>query len=227
MSFDVKEAWRRIQGMPQFQIAPVIKRLWHDPVWSKVIATGITAGVTALIGLVWYLWGDLDVNYANKQNAAEPLTLESLFEGAFPDIINSDFKYDLHAKNTSTNLNTIVPIRFRLYRDFTSHSEFLSIYLPLFHDARLPIYDIILRLRDQAIAIREQMHSDHIIDFGQPGASYEESTDLVFSGRVFLYTLNPLNPVQIGELVKWYEQKGLYLEIRGMDYWTFHNSTAK
>jgi hypothetical protein len=37
-------------AMPQ--TASILNRLWRDPVWSKVIATGITAGIGALA--VWY-----------------------------------------------------------------------------------------------------------------------------------------------------------------------------
>jgi uncharacterized protein YjbI with pentapeptide repeats len=43
------------QAMPQFpKTASILNRLWRDPVWSKVIATGITAGIGTLLG-VWYL----------------------------------------------------------------------------------------------------------------------------------------------------------------------------
>jgi hypothetical protein len=74
---------------------------------------------------------------------------------------------------------------------------------------------------------REQMHAAIVMGQSQPGVPYSESTELIFSGRVFVYTTNRLNPVQIGDLVKWYQQSGLYLEIRGTDYLAFKRSTAK
>jgi uncharacterized protein YjbI with pentapeptide repeats len=42
--------------MPQFpKTASILNRLWRDPVWSKVIATGITAAIGAIGALlVWY-----------------------------------------------------------------------------------------------------------------------------------------------------------------------------
>jgi hypothetical protein len=64
MSIDLPKAWkwlreglhslgRKQQAMPQFfKTASILNRLWRDPVWSKVIATGITAGIGALV--VWY-----------------------------------------------------------------------------------------------------------------------------------------------------------------------------
>jgi hypothetical protein len=62
MSIDLRKVWQWLcerlhsvdlkqQAMPQFpKTASILNRLWRDPVWSKVIATGITAG----IGVVWY-----------------------------------------------------------------------------------------------------------------------------------------------------------------------------
>lgn len=60
MSIDLLKAWKWLrhslrpkqQAMPHFlKTASALNRLWRDPVWSKVIATGITAGIAAL---VWY-----------------------------------------------------------------------------------------------------------------------------------------------------------------------------
>jgi len=77
MSIDLPKAWkwlrerlhslgRKQQAMPQLpKTASILNRLWRDPVWSKVIATGITA----LIGsaLVWYFQVGL-----RTQNAPPP-----------------------------------------------------------------------------------------------------------------------------------------------------------
>jgi hypothetical protein len=96
MSFDVKEAWRCIRGMPQFQIAPVIKRLWHDPVWSKVIATGITA----LIGLVWYFWADLNGNQALLHAPKQAATVSSAVESRFQSqATQGNFCFDYSQNN--------------------------------------------------------------------------------------------------------------------------------
>jgi len=63
ISIDLVKVWNwlrergralgRRQAMPQFpKTASILNRLWRDPVWSKVIATGITASIGA--ALVWY-----------------------------------------------------------------------------------------------------------------------------------------------------------------------------
>jgi len=65
MSIDLLKSWKWLReglrslgrkqqrAMLQFpKTASILNLLWRDPVWSKVIATGITAGIGAL--LVWY-----------------------------------------------------------------------------------------------------------------------------------------------------------------------------
>jgi hypothetical protein len=157
---------------------------------------------------------------SNKPSAPPSLTLEYLFEHDSP-LGSFERKYDLGVKDPTTNLDTTVTLRVRLYYDFTSHSEFLSVYIPQFKDARLKPYDFITTIRDDLIKEREQMQTSIVMGQAQPGVPYSESTELVFSGRVFIYMTNPLNPVEMGDLVRWYQQRGLYLEIRGMDYLTF------
>ena len=34
----------------------LVRRVWHDPVWSTVIATGIVAALTALVGVHFDWW---------------------------------------------------------------------------------------------------------------------------------------------------------------------------
>jgi hypothetical protein len=220
-----------------------MKQIWNDPVWSKVISVGIISifslispwvfglykyrgpiiGMvicsTGFIGcLLWYF-------ASNAPSSSESLTLQYLFEHDFP-LGSMQRQYDLRVKNTQTNLDVIVPVSIRLYYDFVSHSEFLSAYMPQFHDARLNPADIIANFREQLVDIQKQMHSSVVMGQSQPGLPYSESSELIFSGRVFLYTTNPLNPVQIGDLMKWYQQSGLYLEIRGLDYWTTKKATG-
>ncbi len=48
---------------------------------------------------------------------------------------------------------------------------------------------------------------------------YNDSKDMKFSGRVFIYTAHPYTVIQLGELMQWYQEAGMALEIRGLDYW--------
>jgi hypothetical protein len=66
ISIDLLKSWKWLQeglhslgrkqqrAMPQFpKTASILNRLWRDPVWSKVIATGITGRHRGFVGLVF------------------------------------------------------------------------------------------------------------------------------------------------------------------------------
>ena len=67
--------------------------------------------------------------------------------------------------------------------------------------------------------IRDKMASDIRTGFHSPGSPYVGSHDLSFSGKIYFYTLAPFSVIQLGDLTRWYRDKGLFLEIRGHDYW--------
>jgi len=102
------------------------------------------------------------------------------------------------------------------------------VFIPHFHNALLHDHttEIIKTLRDEVATLRQNLGSV-VVGLKPPGGAYNESTGLVFSGRVFVYSTNQLKPVEIGELVKWYGEKGMHLEIRGTDYWLFNQKNEK
>jgi hypothetical protein len=54
--------------MPLFESRPsVLKRIWHDPVWSQVIAWGVLGAVTWSVNrlLHWWSWSELFVTLCN------------------------------------------------------------------------------------------------------------------------------------------------------------------
>jgi hypothetical protein len=73
-------------------------------------------------------------------------------------------------------------------------------------------------MRDQFRSARDDLHKSVGIGIGG-GTNYSESKDLTFSGRVFVYTSQPFTVIQLGELARWYRDAGMFLEIRGHDYW--------
>lgn len=149
--------------------------------------------------------------------AAELLKLEDLFRSDFgflsvDSVINTTINIPL------IQFQTTIDIPLRIFKDFSSNTEFVSIYIPLFGDARLSqsIEGVVERLKDQIKQSRENSKTIEIAT-GFPG-SVTRSQDLVFSGRVFIYTLNTLDAVQIGKLVESYRRDGMFLEFRGADY---------
>ena len=116
--------------------------------------------------------------------------------------------------------------RLRLFRDFNSNSEFVAIFIPFFGDARMT--DVIEGFIDNLKKnIKEAIDQAKLIGIEQqtPGTAISRSGDLVFSGRVFIYTSNSLDAIQIEHLVESYRKDGLYLEIRGSDYLYYRSKT--
>jgi len=197
---------------------------------SHVICTGVTlVGVGFLLILLGWIW---------KYNSSVPATavttksssqkhwknsLEDLYARSFPNLLSTEQKIQLELKG-SNDFNQAFEIRFRLYQDFDSHTDFASVFVPSFKDAQLAdmTQEILTSLSDQIKPNRELLRSSVGVGLKAPGSAYTEGKDLVFSGRVFIFTQNNLTPIQVGELTKIYKEKKMFLEIRGNDYWLFH-----
>jgi hypothetical protein len=175
-----------------------------------LIAGGITATV---FGFVLYFEAS-----ASRATAAFP-RLEDYFVRDF-NFLSLNSTISERAQNPANGLDVTVEIPFRLYQDFTTNTEFITVLVPFFSDIRLSeiVLSFLEHLKSDIIAARTRLRSDIGTGGSTPGSPMSFSKDLSFSGRVFLYTMNPLDPVQIGELVSSYRKDGLMLEIRGSDY---------
>lgn len=119
MSFDVKEAWRRIRGWSKFtKIAPVLTQLWHDPVWSKVIASGILA----LIGFSWYFLATFYSNHAILPAQKHAATVPPAVSNFWFQATQGNFCFD-YSKNNGVyavgNDDAIFRLRFSKADDTT------------------------------------------------------------------------------------------------------------
>jgi hypothetical protein len=204
------------------------KALWH------VIGLGAIAGLWVFVGLPlqlkWLEGREAKMKASATTHEAPPrpsspnqnLSMEDLFTKDFSDLLNFQRALSMRVQNPANGLDTSVEVKIRLHYDFRSNTQFVSIYVPFFGDVRLHegLVGFIDNLKKEI-----QNHRDEAKNVGVgsqiPGAPMIESKDLVFSGRVFLYTLNALNPIQIGQLVGSYRNDGLFLEIRGNDYLFF------
>jgi hypothetical protein len=70
MGIDLPKAWKWVHDKWRGTRPPIrddvawLAALWHDPVWSKVIATGITAGISGLAALIWFFGAGLHTDHA-------------------------------------------------------------------------------------------------------------------------------------------------------------------
>ena len=112
-------------------------------------------------------------------------------------------------------------LNINIMQDFQSQVDFMSVYIPAQNLVWVQdlIYNIIHELRDQIRPTRDRLTSDVRTGTSFPGSTYISSHDLSFSGKVYFYTLAPLSIFQLGDLARWYRDGGLFLEIRGNDYW--------
>ena len=159
---------------------------------------------------------------------AKPSSPQKPWKHELGDLYNLDF--NLLSTQVDPEIVTKAPddpapikirIIFRVYQDFNSGTDFVSIFIPVSHDIRTDkkIYDIIQFLRDQIKDNYDNLKKRIGTGMGGRGIPYSEGKDLKFSGRVFIYTIEPFTPIQIGDLMKWYQDTGLSLQIRGYDYW--------
>jgi hypothetical protein len=195
--------------------------IWYGGSKTVGVWSGFAGAVLLLLAAALQLQ-----QFVSKSSPSSPfnITLESLFKNDFGDLLSGQREFSLTVKDNTKDINTTIKIPIKMFEDFRSNTEFISVFIPQFSDTRLgdKIGQVIRAIGDEVPAIR-QIFRGVVVGQKVPGGGYTESTTLVFSGRVFIYTMNPLSAVQIGDLVKWYAEKGMDLEIRGTDYWLFHN----
>jgi hypothetical protein len=180
----------------------------------------IVGGVVGLIGAF-----RVDNEHALVgPNDASPFNLANYFVKDF-NLLSIDRTAQVRVQNPSNGLDQTIEVKIRIFRDFDSNSEFVATFIPQFGDVRLSeaTEQFIDNLRPQIKQAREDAKLIGV-QAKTPGSALASSKDLVFSGRVFLYTVNSLDPIQLGHLVESYRNDGMYLEVRGTDYMLFRQA---
>jgi hypothetical protein len=195
------------------------RRMW--PQYLMVVC-----GMGFFVGLVAFL--QLNVRppaQEETKNVSSPKDPTDLFYYFVHDFnfASIDRTAMIRAQGPS-GLDQTVEVKIRLFRDFGSNSEFMAAFVPFFGDVKL------VAITEQFIDslkshIKQAREDAKLIGMrvSDPGSPVSSSEDLVFSGRVFLYTLNSLDAVQTGHLVESYRKDGMFLEIRGGNFLFFRN----
>ena len=179
--------------------------------------------IGAIVGLVGAF--RIDNEEVQKYKSTVPdiaAEFEGMYAKDFSDLLSSERPFTIQAKDSASGLDATVKIRFRLYYDFRANSDFISIYIPLFNAVRIDCFQTIHVLRDQFLQLRADLKNTIGVSASSPGVPLTSAKDLNFSGRVFIYTLNALDPIQLGALVSYYRDAGMFLEVRSNDYYWFH-----
>jgi hypothetical protein len=178
--------------------------------------------IGSLVGLIGAFKIDGGAIRARAEGPTDPTDLFYYFVHDF-NFMSIDRTALIRMQGPS-DLDQTVEVKIRLFRDFGGNSEFMAVFVPIFSDVRLAANTepFIENLKPQIKQAREDAKLIGVKS-SSPGVPVSSSEDLVFSGRVFLYTLNSLDPIQTGHLVESFRKDGMYLEIRGGDYLFYRN----
>jgi hypothetical protein len=212
----------------------VVRAFQEHRSWRRAIAlAGMLAFGVGIAGtVVIYFWSTSSkgpvIPAVSSPSATLPNkapwkhTLEQLYELDFPDLLNGEEKLSVTVANSEIGLKeTTISLRFRVHEDFRSGTYFISMFIPSSNNTVIDegTYGIIEKLRDAVVTEADKFRKGIVAGMSQPGTPYTDSTQMKFSGRVFIYTLQPFSVIQLGELTSWYLTSGIALQIRGMEYW--------
>jgi len=197
-----------------------LRRMW--PQYLMILS-----GALFFVGLIGFL--QLNVT-PSKQKEAEadfsPPNLADYFAKDF-GFLSIDRTIQSRVQNLANGLDQVIEVKIRIFRDFGSNAEFAALFIPTFSDARLTEMadQFIDHMKPEIKKAREEAQQVGT-NMKIPGTPYSNSKDLVFSGRVYVYTMNALDPVQLGHVVESYRNDGMFLEVRGSDYLFFQSRHA-
>jgi hypothetical protein len=121
-----------------------------------------------------------------------------LYGSDFNVLLSTQREWEVKASETADDPTPItIKMKFRIYQDFNSGSDFVSIFIPISHNIKTDekIYGLITFLQDQIQIQYDDLKKSVGVGMGGPGIPYSEGKDLKFSGRVFIY---PPYPVRAG-----------------------------
>lgn len=145
---------------------------------------------------------------------ADKLTLHDLFIHDFSREANTDKiggGWKLVAKTTGTPLH----VSYFVIQKMDSNSKYLQFFVPYTRD----IYNVCVDLSKYYPQALQEAGKLGIAGRGQVGDSaLNRSKDLIFTGRIFVYSEADLGSEQLGKLTALYRANGLELQFRSSDY---------
>lgn len=143
-------------------------------------------------------------------------TLREYFDTDFQKVLN------VADKLTISKATYKIDIRIRVHQDFDSNTKYLSFYIPKSADSFQVLTDLINNL-DKILAIGDGVE----VQCGLPGEKQISSKDLLFSGKIFVYSESEIENGQLENLQTEAKQKGLYIQFRGQQFATKRSEIEK
>lgn len=220
-------------GLGATVVALCVPQLWpHVPwyLWQVILWVGlgsIVVGVTILLSLhlsrrQWacgifgvLLFGIASAGWYYKNLPDKtPLSLLELYITDFPDYYC--LRTNLDEANTSGSHLKIIAAK---CRNYYVNAYFYTIFIP---DVPLA-FSFAAALPNQFQRVIANQLSNPIQKLRVPGdLSSTPDADLIFTGRVYIYTESDFNPAEIGDLYKLYRNTNLFVQFRGFGYRTAH-----
>ncbi len=139
------------------------------------------------------------------------------------EMFDSDFERMLRSESGTTHPGFTNTIRFQLCRDFESKSEFGAAYIS--HSPYT--YEICVTLASAIPRLASNIQASGIVWGGYVwDTTTVASTNLVFTGAIFLYCDDSLALEQAGDLVRIYRSNNFTLQLRDGKYAMMRNIAA-
>jgi len=209
----------------------LIKKLWHDPVWSKVIASIILGIGGLIVGLIfWPEYLNLhapeqspkatitpETSESKASRSQEPITLFKLFQTDFTgtDRICVDWaplKFDRINKSGGQVEGQIL-IHVRQCFDFAARSHFLVLLIPFSPHT----FETAISLSSEYRQILSHLDG-LVLESKNPGEEITTSEHMSFGRSIVLYYEDLLTYEQLGAISTAFKQNGINVQLRGLDY---------
>jgi hypothetical protein len=142
------------------------------------------------------------------------LSLEDYYRSDLKDLM----RLDSETQATINGETTTLPVC--CWRDFRAKTDFLGVYIP--HGKFSA--DLVVGFSSNVRVLYSAMVEGVRIVRSMPGVPTKTSTDtFTFSGRVFVYYEDYLEPRVIADAIDAYKELGFDLELRGVDYASIRN----
>jgi hypothetical protein len=153
------------------------------------------------------------VAYYLTKPSDQPLSLLELYITDFPDYYC--LRTNLDETDTTNGHLKMVAAK---CRNYDVNSYLYTVFIP---DVPLAL-PFCATLPNQFQRIADQL-SNPTLKLRVPGdSSSTPDADLIFTGRVYIYTESDFSPAEIGNLYKLYRNKNLFVQFRGFEYRTAH-----
>jgi hypothetical protein len=153
-----------------------------------------------------------------------PPNLHALYKSDFNRFLASELSDGVQYSitNTQTRKSEQLRFEFRVHSDFGTRSKFVSVYISM-PPANFPnaTYELCKQIAEDCAKLIERADGGILSMAKDPGDStFEKSSDLLFTGKIYLYHEDFLTLEQYGDLEKLFRSKNMIVQFRGLDYAT-------